>query len=166
MKLYFFTYCTSVIERCCFNSFSSSFMFFISSSRILSILHSSAFFALLNFGWTSTRPGRTPRSRAAACVVDAITAVDTEKRERTHSEEEKKKIINTVWERRQKDIEDAMKSVRGDAEIMAERMHDLREELAIIAEQASNTTFIELLRRNLNDIQWLILVSKTHTHHS
>ena len=59
-----------------------------------------------------------------------------------------------------------MKSVRGDAEIMAERMHDLREELAIIAEQASNTTFIELLRRNLNDIQWLILVSKTHTHHS
>ena len=103
MKLYFFTYCTSVIERCCFNSFSSSFMFFISSSRILSILHSSAFFALLNFGWTSTRPGRTPRSRAAACVVDAITAVDTEKRERTHSEEEKKKKTKKNEKNKDKD---------------------------------------------------------------
>lgn len=71
-----------------------------------------------------------------------------------------------MWERRQKDIEDAMKSVRGDAEIMAERIHDLREELAVIAEQESNATFVESLRQNINDIQWLILVGETDTHHS
>ena len=88
------------------------------------------------------------------------------RKEKGETEEEKKKIINTVWERRQKDIEDAMKSVRGDAEIMAERIHDLREELAVVAEQESNATFVESLRQNINDIQWLILVGETDTHHA
>ena len=88
------------------------------------------------------------------------------RKEKGETEEEKKKIINPVWERRQKDIEDAMKSVRGDAEIMAERIHDLREELAVVAEQESNATFVESLRQNINDIQWLILVGETDTHHS
>ena len=32
----------------------------------------------------------------------------------TLSEEEKKKIIDTVWEHRQKDLEEAMKNIRGD----------------------------------------------------
>ena len=74
------------------------------------------------------------------------------------SEEEKKKIINTVWERRQKDIEEAMKSVRGDAEIMAERIQELREALAALPHQTSNATLMEAIQQNLNDIQWLILV--------
>ncbi|KAK8831246.1 hypothetical protein WA577_003416 [Blastocystis sp. JDR] len=73
------------------------------------------------------------------------------------SEEEKKKIINTVWERRQKDIEEAMKSVRGDAEIMAERIQELREALAALPQQTSNATLMEAIQQNLNDIQWLIL---------
>lgn len=75
------------------------------------------------------------------------------------SEEEKKKIINTVWERRQKDIEEAMKSVRGDAEIMAERIQELREALAALPQQTSNATLMEAIQQNLNDIQWLILVA-------
>ena len=64
-----------------------------------------------------------------------------------------------MWERRQKDIEEAMKSFRGDAEIMAERIQELREALAALPHQASNATLMEAIQQNLNDIQWLILVA-------
>lgn len=74
------------------------------------------------------------------------------------SEEEKKRIIDKVWERRQKTLAEAMKNVRGDAEILAERLETLRSVVDNLPSHLTNETEEMVLQQTLADIQWLILV--------
>ena len=73
------------------------------------------------------------------------------------SDEDKKKIIDQVWEKRQKALAEAMKSVRGDADIMIERLATLRDIIPSISNNL-NETQENLLQQTLADLQWLILV--------
>ena len=74
------------------------------------------------------------------------------------SEEEKKRIIDTVWEHRQKTLADAMKDVRGDADILIERLETLRSVVENLPSHLTNETEEMALQQTLTDIQWLILV--------
>ena len=74
------------------------------------------------------------------------------------SEEEKKRIIDKVWEHRQKTLAEAMKNVRGDAEILAERLETLRSVVDNLPSHLTNETEEMVLQQTLADIQWLILV--------
>ena len=76
------------------------------------------------------------------------------------SEEDKKRIIDQVWEKRQKALAEAMKDVRGDADIMIERLATLRDIIPSIS-QNLNETQESLLQQTLADLQWLILVNST-----
>ena len=51
-----------------------------------------------------------------------------------------------------------MKDVRGDAEILADRVATLRQLLADLTAHVANATSLESLHQTLVDIQWLILV--------
>ena len=65
-----------------------------------------------------------------------------------------------MWEKRQKALAEAMKSVRGDAEIMVERLATLRDIIPSISNNL-NETQENLLQQTLADLQWLILVIST-----
>ena len=65
-----------------------------------------------------------------------------------------------MWEKRQKALAEAMKSVRGDAEIMVERLATLRDIIPSIPNNL-NETQENLLQQTLADLQWLILVIST-----
>ena len=51
-----------------------------------------------------------------------------------------------------------MKDVRGDAEILADRVATLRQLLADLTAHVAKATSLESLHQTLVDIQWLILV--------
>lgn len=63
-----------------------------------------------------------------------------------------------MWERRQKTLAEAMKNVRGDAEILAERLETLRSVVDNLPSHLTNETEEMVLQQTLADIQWLILV--------
>ena len=74
------------------------------------------------------------------------------------SEEEKKRIIDTVWEHRQKTLVEAMKDVRGDADILMERLETLRSVVENLPSHLTNETEEMSLQQTITDTQWLILV--------
>lgn len=65
---------------------------------------------------------------------------------------------DTVWEHRQKTLAEAMKDVRGDADILMERLETLRSVVENLPSHLTNETEEMSLQQTITDTQWLILV--------